>query len=588
MAKTSLGVWAYEEARPYSAPLTKSAAEEQPAEKHTEYVDKLANYIRYRITEDPRDQFPNSNYDHTAVSFEKPLPDFATRPDYVYDDGDVIVIGDAKANKSDLCDSHTVSQFCHYIEYLQEAEHVGKQKFVALMTPFNLGGIARAVITEQVLPQFKDGIGDIQVLYATELDGCSLPAPAGWSDIDFSECRVNEIQSKKYGVVKVTEKWVPLGTLRFDPSNSRLIGIEPPNLTQSECYARLLADGDCARQLDAVSRRSQMLSGSIKEPLWITSDGTVHDGNSRYAYATHIDESTNGHAPGYKMVKVFDFGDADPSMLQDIKQEKQSMTVLDHGAIQYASDMWRRYTLRKQSIKEITEDIYTGKFSFDVVERSIKTVEWLKTHGYNTNKAVKDMYYPVYRLLVVPWKRVNKVYAQHGITFESLIKTAAKATDARWRTMNGMDNIAKAVSDPIAPDWKIKALENFLYQADGWASLNEWNDSDKKLQEEQKRYTAKMAQRQLSSAVTSIRNTAAELENASMLLESVACGEYEDGADWKKSVYSRRELLELGEVITQLTRELKNMKSEFADVNMLYDQVSPKRSKGKKTAAQNA
>ena len=558
--------WVYEPVKPYSAPLTVSAIANQDKKKHSEFVDIAREGLRFLMEEHPGGKLQGFMFRDEAVSYERKLSVAPFFYDICYSDKNIIVLGDAKVNKRDLAERHTVDQLRAYIDELSLPGNAHKDKFLLLCTPENLGGLARTIVEDKISPYMPD---DIEVLYISEYTGKTIPAPEGWGDIDFTEARQTFISSRKYGNVPVTEKWVPVENLQFDPANSRLIGVEDELMTQEECKQKLLADGDCADTPDAFARRSQMLIGSIREPIWITSDGTVQVGNSRTAFSKHALEITNHHAPGYEMVRVYDFGDADPNMLYDLKQEEQSMTKLDQGAIHDAFDMWRRYTKRNQSIDELYEEVYNRKYTKEIIQQAIESVEWMVANGYNQDSTAKEMYYASFALAGVQWATVNKKYEQAGITRNTLMSAAAKSPDPRWRTMKAIKSLTKALQDPLAPQWKIEALKNFIFQKKGWINHSDWEKSYKKL-EEQNRYSANLASRQLSTAETSVANTLREVQ---FTINQLQAGITDST---KGNIYSRNELKKLQQKTYSLVNIVTELKNSLGDAMFEYEQLSDK------------
>ena len=562
------GNWDYSPVEPYSAPLTASAIANQDKKKHFEFVDIAREALRFKMTEHPNGEFEGFTFKDEAVSYEKKLTESPYYYDLCYNDTNIIVLCDAKVNRRDLNDKHTVAQLRAYADELALPCNAHKDKYLAICTPENLGGIARTIVEEKVLPFVSDSI---KVLYISEYMGKSIPAPDGWDKNDFSEEHKTFWSSRRYGNVAVTGRWVKTADLNFDPANSRLIGVEDELMTQSECYRKLLADGDCADTDAALARRPQMLIGAIREPVWITSDMTVLVGNSRTAYSKYALEITNHHAPGYEMTYVYDFGDADPNMLYDLKQEEQAMTKLDQGRIHDAIDMWRRHTQRGQSIEELYEHIYNRKYSMPVIERSINTVQWLMDHGYKDNQSVMEMYYPAYKLECVQWSKVNKKFINAGITRAALTATAAKAADPKWRSMKGMDNLAKALQDSLAPDWKITALKNFIVQKETkkekWAKVCDWEKSYKELSEKN-RYSANLAARQLSTAETSVENTVREVKFTISQLKAGSPKKGEQGL-----VYSSNDIKKLQQRAHSLLDQVEILKNLLGDAVFEYSKI---------------
>ena len=580
--------WSYTPAKIYTAPLNNSAIGQQGEGVHNEFVSYIPEYVEFMMREKKDSPLYGHVYNPTNGESERQSLPEGSRPDYIYDDENIRIIGDAKVNLRDLRDSHTAVQFVNYVKNLLSSGYSHKDKYILVMTPFNLGAVARGIIEDEVFAKHftPQEIAQINVLYASEIDGHSIAAPDGWENIDFTAANKTTISTKHHGIIEVEERWIPVSTLKFDGMNSRLLGImNNSGYTQDECRDKLLRDGDCSRNEEAMARRGQMLAGTIKEPLWVTSDFVVHDGNSRLCYARYIVDITGGHAPGYEYVRCFVFPEGtDEQMLADIKQEKQAAIALEHGRRHDALDMWRRVHRMGQDIDYIVDNIYTGRYSVEIAQQAVETVDWLINNGYNSDKMIEKLYYPCYTLGGVNWGAHGRKWAAHGITRKSVLDAAATATDEAWRTARGIGNLVPLMKDTSAPDYKIEAIRNFINQVPEWDTVKGWKENFEDLKiKNTGNFGAQRAVGALKRASTETGQVSGSLDNVRDVLQQVSTGQY-TGENWKKDVYSRNKLGELSEYAVTLQATVNKLCHDLMLIQNEYTQAENAAKRAKKAA----
>lgn len=463
---------------------------------HDSYHDKFIDYAIEEIHHLVSDNCKDFNPDYVHVEKQPDLPSSSdTIPDASYVDDDIYIICEAKANRPDLINAHTISQIRHELSLLIGSD--AAYKAFVFSTPFCFENIASDMLNEALKAYHADELEDIHIVWCCELSYHSLDADNGvvkrLSDTQYA----NDTMAMGWAAV---ERIVSIDDIHFDEQNARIVRSDDEDhkihamhghSAQEECYQRLLHCGYNDRPKDEATRRCQMLDARtiVERPLcYRDADGhyIVFDGNSRVALARHILELTHNHASGFRNVMIYDLGllgkditEQDVSLLKENKQHQQ---IVQHGFYQDALQIYAEYDI--QNIHDIAMSKQITDSFVDVAYESIK---YMKELGWD-DKRMHDNYYNVSCFVkcgadasssrrTATWKSFicSKKWKENGITADAVIdKVTSPDIQNSWKTSDIINQLLRLTVNSNPQPYDIEAVKAYLNHTHDCLTGSQW------------------------------------------------------------------------------------------------------------------
>lgn len=305
-----------------------------------------------------------------------------SKPDMYYKDKDVIIIGEAKANKDDLRKGynpnhpenlHLAKQMNDYITYLMtQKKKKRKNRIILLAIPFFLSSMARQILRKTLkqhdqssnnngwkysewfdesddhMMHVPDGNGEIKIGFVYETDSkiiknIKTEKPGNVvDDTIYNDHKVYKVKRITLNIEDEKDK------IKYALDNPRFMDIDDSReYNQRTAESELLGEFDNIEDsVDALTRKKAFLSEQcIQKPLfaYVDSDGdyVVYDGNSRLANAYEIirhAKKADGYAINTMIVLPKDISQAE---LAYLKADAQQPTVMNHSKSQRAIEIYR-------------------------------------------------------------------------------------------------------------------------------------------------------------------------------------------------------------------------------------------------------
>lgn len=188
--------------------------------------------------------------------------------------------------------------------------------------------------------------------------------------------------------IHLTDEVVPLEDVRLDPDNPRLRSIVRDRFNGKSPTQEQLRD--IVLELPSVDllQADIRVSGGLMEPIYVTSDGLVVEGNCRTAVCMRLRESLKTE-PRWKEIRVYRFPDTVTRHQLAVFQAKHHITSGKKAWERYekSNHIYHMHNELGMSVKEIAESLYPRMH-----EETIR--QDLETYAQLTNYLTKGQAQP--------------------------------------------------------------------------------------------------------------------------------------------------------------------------------------------------